>query len=61
MKTEYRIIVTATFATAEERDKMAVVLEDKMMSDVRNSGIAKRADLTKDDYLINDQVTKQLF
>jgi proline dehydrogenase len=60
LKTEYRIILTATFETAEERDKMYSVLKDKMLTEIKEAGIAKRADMTKDDYFIPDQVTEKV-
>jgi hypothetical protein len=60
MTSEYRIILTATFATSEERDKMYAVLRDQMLNVVKDSGIAKRADMTKDDYFIPDQVTEKI-
>lgn len=60
MITEYRIILTATFATEGERDKMYTVLKEQMLSVVKDSGIAKRADMTKDDYLIPSQTTEKI-
>ena len=60
MKTEYRIILTATFDTLEEREKMYAVLKSQMLNVVAGSGIAKRADMTKDDYLINDSTTEKV-
>lgn len=50
--TEYRIILTATFDSAEERDKMYTVLRTQMLGVVKDSGIAKRADMTKDEYIV---------
>lgn len=53
MATEYRFIFTGTFATAAERDKAA----DWIKSQVATLGATaafKRADITKDEYLIVD-------
>ncbi len=52
MVTEYRIILTALFDTAEERDKMYAVLKAQMLGIVKDAGTAKRADMTKDEYVI---------
>jgi hypothetical protein len=52
MKTEYRIICTATFDTVGERDKMYDVMKQQMFDTISKAGIAKRADMTKDEYLI---------
>jgi ribosome maturation protein Sdo1 len=60
MTAEYRIILTATFATAEERDKMYDVLKQQMLDTISKAGIAKRADMTKDDYLIPESVTEKV-
>jgi hypothetical protein len=57
MKTEYRIIFTATFDTAAERDKMYGALKDGIVGDIGRSGIAKRADMTKDEYHVPDSPT----
>ena len=60
MTAEYRIILTATFATAEERDKMYDVLKQQVVAIVSKAGVAKRADMTMDDYLIPDSVTEKV-
>lgn len=60
MKQEYRIILTATFETPEEREKMYQALKEQMLSVVKNSGIAKRADMTRDDYFIQDPMTEKV-
>lgn len=51
MITEYRIIFTATFASAAERDKMYAAIKNKI-SDFAGSATVKRADMTKDEYAI---------
>ncbi len=52
MKTEYRVIFTATFDTAAERDKMYASLKTQLLDVIRLSATAKRADITRDDYAI---------
>lgn len=54
MTSEYRIIFTATFATAVERDKAYDVLKTAVVGAVKTSATFKRADMTKDDYNIAD-------
>jgi len=51
MKTEYRIIFTATFDTVIERDKMYDAIKGKV-AQLSAAAVAKRADLTKDEYAI---------
>ena len=57
MKTEYRIIATATFDTVEERDKAYDTLKTFMMGVAKSAAVYKRADLTRDEYLIPDNAT----
>ena len=60
MKTEYRIIFTATFDTDTERNKMYDAIKTKM-SQLSASAIAKRADMTKDEYQLPEpQVTEKV-
>jgi len=61
MTTEYRIIFTATFATAAERDKAYTALKTVVAGAAFKAGATfKRADLVKDDYAINDRATEQV-
>ena len=61
MKTEYRIIFTATFDTVDERDKMYVALKDGVVGTISKAGIAKRADMTKDEYAVPEtQITEKV-
>lgn len=53
MATEYRLIFTATFATAAERDKIYTWVKNKA-SALSAAATVKRADITKDDYRIPD-------
>ena len=59
MKTEYRIIFTSTYDTIEERDKAAIMLKT-VIPDFAAAGLAKRADITKDDYFISDSQTEKV-
>ena len=54
MKTEYRIIATATFDTAADRDKAYDALKTFMSGTVSKNAIFKRADMTKDEYPVPD-------
>jgi hypothetical protein len=56
MKTEYRIIFTATFNTVTERDKAYTALKLKV-TELRDSALFKRADMTKDEYPVPDVET----
>lgn len=56
MKTEYRIIFTATFDTVAERDKMYNALKSATVT-LAGSAIAKRADMTKDEYVVQEVAT----
>lgn len=60
MTTEYRIIFTATFNTAEERDKAYNSLKTVVVATVSKSAMYKRADMTKDSYLIPDAVSEKV-
>jgi hypothetical protein len=53
MKTEYRIIFTATFDTAAERDKAYDSLKGSVVATTSKAAITKRADMTKDEYIID--------
>ncbi len=61
MQTEYRIIFTATFNTAAERDKAYDSLKAVVASTASKAATYKRADMTKDEYLVNEpQVTEKV-
>lgn len=61
MKTEYRIIFTATFDSAAERDKAYSVLKEFITSDaMKKSAVFKRGDMTPDDYVVNDAVSERV-
>ena len=51
---EYRIIYTATFDTAAERDKAYDSLKTVVLSTASKAATYKRADMTKDEYMVND-------
>lgn len=51
MKTEYRVVFTATFDAAAERDKFYSAIKNRM-SEFAISATIKRADMTKDEYSI---------
>jgi len=53
MTTEFRIIFTATFASATERDKIYNWIKGKA-GDLSSAASVKRADVTKDEYSIPD-------
>ena len=53
MTTEFRVIFTATFATATERDKIYKWIRNKA-SDLAAAASVKRADVTEDEYSIPD-------
>lgn len=57
MRTEYRIIATATFDTAEERDKAYDALKTFMSGGAKAAAVYKRADMTKDEYPVPDNAT----
>jgi len=54
MKTEYRIIITATFDTIAERDKAYNAIKTEITVSLKNSAVFKRADMKKDEYMITD-------
>lgn len=56
MQTEFRVIFTSTHATAAERDKVADWLKRKATT-LSTAAAVKRADVTKDEYLIPDAST----
>lgn len=56
MKTEYRIIFTATFDTAAERDGFYTKLKTGLAS-VKVGSTVTRADMTRDEYQIQDVPT----
>ena len=60
MKTEYRIIFTATFDTAVERDKAYVSLKEQVVSVTSKAAVAKRADMTKDEYNIPETISEKV-
>lgn len=58
MKTEYRIIFTATFETAAERDKAYTAISNVVGGAAfKAAAMFKRADLSKDDYTIPEERT----
>lgn len=60
MLAEYRIILTATFVSAAERDAAYSDLKAKFLDFVQAGGKLKRADGTKDDYFIPEAVTEKI-
>jgi hypothetical protein len=61
MIVEYRIVLTATFATATERDKAYSVLKTAMQGTIGSSALFKRADMLRDDYELKDEpVTEKI-
>ena len=50
---EYRIIYTATFDTAAERDKAYDSLKTVVLSTASKAATYKRADMTKDEYEVH--------
>ena len=57
MKTEYRIIYTATFDTAAERDKAYDSLKALVLNTASKVATYKRADMTKDEYPVPETLT----
>jgi len=57
MKTEYRVILTGTFDAPEERDKFYNALKTYVSGTASKAAIFKRADLTKDEYPVPENVT----
>ncbi len=52
---EYRIIFTATFSSAAERDKAYAALKTLVTNAAfTSSAMFKRADMTRDDYAVSD-------
>ena len=60
MRTEYRIIFTATFDTATERDKAYDSLKTVIGLTVSRVATYKRADMTKDAYNIPEVFTEKV-
>ena len=54
MKSEYRIIFTATFDTIVERDKAYNAMKTAVAGSLKDSAVFKRADMKKDEYMITD-------
>jgi hypothetical protein len=55
MISEFRLILTATFVNAADRDSCYVALRTQAQSyATANPGKLKRADMTRDDYFIAD-------
>ncbi len=55
MVVEYRLIITATFANAADRDAAKNALKKQVVNYANNNpGKLKRADVTADDYFIHD-------
>ena len=55
MVIEYRMIITATFASAADRDAAKNALKTQIINyNNSNPGKLKRADVTGDDYFIPD-------
>jgi len=59
MRTEYRVIFTATFDDAANRDKFYDQLKTALTS-VKVGVAARRADMTKDDYNVPEPVTEKV-
>ncbi len=57
MKTEFRVILTGTFDTAAERDKVYDSIKNFMISTASKSAVFKRADITKDEYPVPENIT----
>jgi molybdopterin synthase catalytic subunit len=57
MTTEYRIIHTMTFESAEERDKAYEALKAAMTDTVSKAAVFKRADITRDEGFVPDTPT----
>jgi hypothetical protein len=53
MATEYRLIMKATFNTAEEREKAFLAIKNAA-NNLKNNALFKRADLIRDEYEIPD-------
>ena len=56
MKTEYRVIFTATFDDTTNRDKFYDQLKAALTS-VKSGVVAKRADMTRDEYPVPEVAT----
>jgi hypothetical protein len=60
MRNEFRIIFTATFDSAIERDKAYNNLKTVVADTVSKVATYRRADMTKDDYLVNEPATERV-
>lgn len=61
MNIEYRVIATATFATAAERDAFAAIIRTQFKNwKATHEGVAKRADITRDEYYIPTQESERV-
>jgi len=58
--TEYRVIFTATFNTEAERDKCYDSLKTSVASTVAKAATYKRADMTKDEYMVPNNSTERI-
>ena len=59
MATEFRMIFTATFESAAERDKFYTNIMD-VLPTIKASVDVTRADMTKDSYEVNPRITEQV-
>jgi hypothetical protein len=57
MKTEYRIILTATFDTLAEREKAYEVLKTFAAGDFKGAALFKGAGMQKDEYVVPEIAT----
>ena len=57
MKTEYRIIVTTTFNTVEERTKAYSALKSVIMDTISKNAIFDGAVMTTDEYQVQENTT----
>jgi len=61
MLAEYRLIITATFNNATDRDAAANAMRTQIQTYSNNNpGKIKRADVTRDDYMVPDRATEQV-
>ena len=55
MISEYRVVITATFNSAVDRDAAYNAIKNQVQGyNTSNPGKIKRADMTRDDYFIPD-------
>ena len=55
MITEFRLILTGTFVNSSDRDACYTALKSQIQTyNANNPGKLRRADMTRDDYMVND-------